>query len=258
MKKLVLFGAIALGLGVVAIAPSDLDAKPAKKTAPAAEPAKLEKAPKLKPKGFKFGLGYKKVIDVYENVIDDDYVKRFQEVEPGIQMERLEHEIRTKKQALRRSYTKLDSPPSALDSTPFVGEFTYYNDEAYLTVNRAGRTRTIFFIDDKAWKTIDIHKLGDGSKWGANFEEAVKGVEKKLGVPGRKVAANPETGQKAEVDWADGNLHFRLIDWAEGKLGVAYVDKDIESRLEQLRSNKGPKKEDIDAEVKDVLRKPKE
>lgn len=259
MKKLGLFGAaIALALGVVATAPGDVDAKPApKKEAAPTEPAKLEKAPKLKPTTFKFGMGHAKVLAVYEKVIDQDYLKRYQDAEPGIQMERLDHEVRTKKEALKRSYTVLDAPPSSLDSTAFVGEFTYYNDEAFLRVTRAGRTRTIFFIKDKAWKTIDVHKLGSGSAWGETFDDAVKTVEKKLGVEARKIAANPETGQRAEADWADETLHFRMIDWAPGQLGVAYVDRATEGRLEELRKNKGPKKEDIDPDVKDVLRKPK-
>src|SRR5690606_6644592 len=120
-------------LGVVATLPGEVDAKPTKKTE-AAGPAKLERAPKLKPTSFKFGMSHDKVLAVYDKVIDQDYLKRYQEVEPGIQMERLQHEIRTKKDAVRRSYTPLDAPPSALDGSPFVGEFTYYNDESYLRV----------------------------------------------------------------------------------------------------------------------------
>jgi hypothetical protein len=258
MKKLGLFGAaIALTLGVFATAPGDVDAKPAAKQAAPSEPAKLEKAPKLKPTLFKFGMGHKKVLAVYDKVIDQDYLKKFEKVEPGIQMERLQHEIRSKKEAVLRSYTPLDAPPSSLDSTPFVGEFTYYNDEAFLRVTRVGRTRTIFFIKDKAWKTIDVHKLGSSSAWGENFEAAVEKVEKKLGVKARRIAANPETGQRAEADWADDTVHFRMIDWAEGQLGIAYVDKATEARLPELRKNTGPEKGDIDQEVKDVLRQPK-
>jgi hypothetical protein len=258
MKKIALFGAaIALAVGVAATLPNDAEAKPAQKKAAPTAPAKLEKVPVHKPTLFKFGLSQAKVADVYDKVIDQDYLKRFQDAEPGIQMDRLEHEVRLKKEAFRRSFSALDAPPSGLDSTPFVGEFTYYNDEGFMRITRAGVPRTIFFIKDKAWKTIDVHKLGSSSKWGSDFEDAVKKIERRLGVEGRKTAGNPETGQKPEVDWTDGSLRFRLIDWGKDQLAISYVDVATESRLEELRTNKGPAQSDLDPEVKDALRTPK-
>ena len=57
------------------------------------EPAMIDAALRISPKGLRFGMSPKKVGRVYEKVIDRDYLKRFQKVSPGIEQQRLEHEI---------------------------------------------------------------------------------------------------------------------------------------------------------------------
>jgi hypothetical protein len=247
--------AISVGLLVLG-ASADADARKwaKKKAAPAAEPAALEKAPKLKPSRLKFGMSEKAVIKAYGKIIERQYKKRMQDAEPGIAMQRVQHKIGQAKQAFALSLIEFDDKPTSLDATPLGGEFSHMNGETALTHKRKGRKRYMFFIQNRMWKVVDVYKLGSKSKWGVDFKQAVAAIEKKLGVPGRKLAAD-EKQKRAfeEVDWADSKTHLRLINMGK-RLGIAYVDKDTEGNLANLRTHKPEKKPDIDPSVKAIIR----
>jgi hypothetical protein len=249
-----------MGIGVAVVGPaSDVSAKPGdKKKEAAANAGVLENVPSWDPKDMRMGMSPKELIKLYEKVIDADYLPKFQEVEPGIQMDRLKTEVDQKKEDFKTSLVAFDEPPSSYDGTDFVGEFTYGNGEAAMKINRKDRRRHYFFIKKKLWKIIELVPLGEGSKWGDDFAKAVQKLEEKFGVPGKKLAADPAAGRSyEEVEWTDAKVRFRLINY-DKKMGMSWVDKDTEGRLAELRTQKGEKKEELDKSVKDVLRSPSE
>jgi len=248
--------AIMIGLLVVASA-TDAEARKwgKKKAGPAAEPAALEKAPKLKPSAVKFGKSEKQIAKAYKPIIKKRFKKRIQEASPGIELNQVMRAMKAKQNDFATSVIEFDDKPGPLDGTHFEGEFSRMNGETAMVMKRKKRTRHFFFIKNRLWKVIDTRKLGPNSKWGVDFKQATEKVEKMLGVKGRKLPANAEKGRKFdEVDWADANVHFRLINWGK-KLGLAYVDKDTEANLENLRTYKPKKKDDLDPSVKAILRK---
>jgi hypothetical protein len=195
------------------------------------------------------------VIATYEKLIEKDYQAEFDKVEPGVEMRRLEEKMQADKDYMRKSLLVLDTPPTTLDGTKLVGEFTYGNQESVLRVERAGKKRTMFFIRDRLWKYVDSYLLGEKSKWGANFAAAGKKLEEKLGVPGRELAPNPAEGRRyAELDWADERTHVRAVDWGK-EFAVAFVERATEARLGELRKTKEKAAESVDPTVKGVLRK---
>ncbi|MEM1033618.1 MAG: hypothetical protein AAGN82_25000 [Myxococcota bacterium] len=206
------------------------------------KPAPVKRTPRFKPRGLKWGQGHAKVYEVYARAIDRDYVARYKEVEPGVQTERLEDEIREKKHAFRMSHLAFKTPPSTLDGTAFEGEYTYGNREAMMRIRRKGRERTLFFIRDKLWKTIDVYPLKKGGKFGEDFASAVAYVEKVLKQEGRKIYADEDEEKLREVDWADGKVHFRLIDFGAKEVAIAYVDMATEAKLSRLRESAEEKK----------------
>jgi hypothetical protein len=241
--------ALTIGLSLIA---AEAGGKPKKKDA--AEPPKVEQTIRVEPSSVSFGLAPKVVADAYDKEIDKEYGPEFDKVEPGTEMRRLEEKIQEDKNLIRRSYVALDAPPSGLDGSPFVGEFTYHNQEGVMRADRGGKKRTLFFIRNKLWKIIDVYSLGDKSKWGADFKAAVAKLESVTGIEGRALAAKPEDGRQfAEVDWADEKIHLRAINWGK-KLAIAYVDRATEANLGVLRSHKEKKPEEIDPAVKGVLR----
>lgn len=247
--------AVSVGLLVVATA-TDADARKwgKKKAAPAAEPAVLEKAPRVKPSRIKFGKSEKQVIKAYDKIIARRFKKRRQEASPGKDMEHVETAMRAAKEAFAGSLIEFDDKPSPLDSGSLAGEFSRMNEETALVASRRGRTRHLFFIRHQLWKVVDGYKLGPKSKWGVDFKQAVETIEKKLGVKGRKLAADPKKGRNfEEVDWADSKIHLRLINWGK-RLGIAYVDKSTEGNLKNLRTHKPKDKEELDPTVKAVIR----
>jgi hypothetical protein len=226
----------------------------AKKKKATADAAAVDKTPKLKPKGLRFGMSPKKVYAAYAKAIERDYLPRYQEVEPGVQMARLKEEIRQSKQTFRLSYSPLTAGPSSLDSTPFESEFSYGNREGYMSIKRKGRERRLFFIRNKLWKVVDVHKLGETTKWGLTFKSATKRVNKLLGADGRVRAADPEAGRPfEEADWADGKVRLRLVNWGKW-VGVSYVSIRTERRIGDMRKESKKKKETLDPSIQKVLR----
>lgn len=213
---------------------------PSKGAKAAGEPAQVEGLPSPL---VAFGSTTDAVIAAYEKQIDRDHQKEFEKLEPGVEMRRLEDKVRNEKNYLRRSFLKLDAPPTNLDGTKVVGEFTYGNKESVLRVERRGKKQILFFIRGKFWKVIDVYSLGKSSKWGADFTAATEKLEKKIGVPGRPLAASGEAGRPfAERDWADEKTHLRAIDWGD-ELAVASVDRATEARLVDLRTFKAKPRE---------------
>jgi hypothetical protein len=241
--------------GLVAL-PSAAYARPKKKKSEVdtAEPAKLEAKLRLSPKGLRFGLSPKRVAKVYDKVVDQDYLKRFQDTEPGIQQQRLESEVERKKALFRRGIVKFGDLPTTLDSSALAGEFSYMNREAMMQIKRRGKKRMLFFIRGKLWKVFDVFALGPKAKWGADFKAAIERLEKRLGTEGRARTAGEESGlQFEEVDWASSGIRLRAINWGD-RLALCYVDQATEGRIDALRPNKGKKKEQLDDTVRESLR----
>ena len=261
MRKHGLLGAhlaLCVGLGMSAISP-DTGAKPKPKDKEeAVEPGKLTQTPSLKPKGLKFGMSPKKVYAVYDKAIERDYLKKYRDVEPGIQMQRLDYSKKQKKDAFRLSYIAFDNPPSSLDGTKLATEFTYGNGEGMMKIKRKRKRRSLFFIKNRLWNIVDVYKLKAGGKWGPTFKSAVEKVEKKLKVPGLLVEANPDEGVPySMVQWDDGKTWLRMMDWGK-KVAISYSDLKTVKKLADLRKSKTQKKREMDPSVKSVLRTPKD
>jgi len=261
MKKHGLLGmllAIGVGMGGLTTT-SPVEAQSKKKEEEKAEPGTLKRVPKLTPKGLDFRQSPKKVYQVYDKAIEKDYVKKYKKVEPGIQMQRLDYEKSQYKQAFRLSYLSLDNRPSSLDGTNLTTEFTYGNDEGVMDIKRKGKHRYLFFIKKKLWNVVDVYKLGGKSKWGTDYDEAVKRLESILDVPGKKIEADPDNGQPYEmVQWTDGKLWLRGMNWGK-EFAISYVDMGMLKKLTALRKkNAERKKDEIDPSVKSVLRTPKD
>jgi hypothetical protein len=262
MKQNGLLGMLlALFVGLTVFVPATpVDAKPPakKKEKALAEPPAIEAAPVLKPTKpkLKYGMTTKEVSKVYDKVIDADYLQALKDAEPGVQEERIKNEIKEKKRIFRQSYIELDHSPSSLDGGPFEGEFAYANDEGFMKINRKGKVRYFFFWKKRLIKVIDFAKIGEGTKWGADFDSATTKMEEGLGTAGRKLKADENAGRlHDEVDWVDPAHHFRLVSWTKRKIAFVWIDKSKEAPLAEARAKaKEKKEEELDPSVKDVLR----
>jgi len=248
--------ALALGLGVVTgAATADAKKPPATKTTVAAEPAKLETPLSIPPKALQMGQSEKEVTKVYADVIDKDYLPKWEEVQPGTQMKQLEDEIAQKKDEFRQSRVEFGNLPTNLDGTPFTGEFTYENGETMYSIPRKGYKRSLFFIKGKLWKIIDVYPLAKGARFGEDLKTAIDKIEKLLGVKGRMLTPKPEEGRnRSELDWQDSRIHLRAAAWSEKEFALIYEDRDTLSRLSSLRTAKQKKERELDPETKANLR----
>ena len=244
---------IVAGLIGVVFATSDAGAAPPKKKrAENAEPAEVETPITVEPVAF--GADQNAVVAAYEKLIEKDFAADFDKAEPGVELRRLEEKLQDEKSYLKKSLLLLDSPPTTLDGTPLVGEFSYGNQESILRIERGGKKRTLFFIRGKLWKMIDAYPLGATSKWGASFKTALAKLEERTEVPGRVLPANEAEGRRYEVAvWADQKTHMRAINWGK-QLAVSYAERATEARLPELRTVKEKKVEALDPAVKAVLR----
>lgn len=255
MKVLGTVLAIGLGLSVVGSA-ADVHAqtkKTKKEAGPApvaAEPPDTKKAIKVTPANLIWGLSHKKVAEVMDAVLDEDYKPLYQKVSPGVKMKALDAQLIEDKSAFRRSRIDFGKLPTGIDSTPLKGEYTYLNKESMMSLTRNGQTRYFFFIQDKLWKIIDEIKLGEGSPAGKTWEEAVLKQVKAFGVPGRVLQPDYDKGRNSlEVDWKDGTTHVRVIQRSDTAVAFAYEENATLGNLTALRPNKPVVTDGIDPAV---------
>ncbi|NUQ78852.1 MAG: hypothetical protein HUU21_35455 [Polyangiaceae bacterium] len=259
MKVLGTLLAIGLGLSVVGGA-SDAQAQArGKKTAAppavAAEPPDTKSAIKIAPATLTWGMAPKKVAEVVDTVLDEDYKPLYKKVSPGVKMKALDAQLAEEKSAFRRSRIDFGKLPTGIDSTPLRGEYTYLNKESMMSLTRNGQTRYFFFIQDKLWKIIDEHKLVEGHPLGKTWEEAVIKHVKLFGVPGRVLEADYEKGRNAtEVDWKDAATHVRVVQRGDTAIAVVLEDRATLSNLASLRPNKPAATDDIDPAVAAAIR----
>ncbi|KYG06979.1 hypothetical protein BE21_31750 [Sorangium cellulosum] len=264
--KRLLGAALAVGLGLAAITSTTVVAaqpKRGKSGAPAAAPARPAEVPATKktialtPAGLAWGMSTKQVAALIDKMLDEAYVPRYKATSPGVKMKALDAELAEEKSAFRRSRIDFGKLPTGIDGTPLKGEYTYLNKESMMTLARAdGGKRYFFFIQDKLWKIIDEHALGEGNPRGKDYQSAVVKLATALGVPGRVTPPEPEKGRYVtEVDWKDAATHFRAIERSESEIAFAYEDLVTLSSLDSLRPNKPVDANAIDPAVASAVRK---
>ncbi len=129
--------------------------------------------------------------------------------------------------------------PTGYDASGLRPEYTYRNQEALLQLQRDGKTRYFFFINNRLWKIYDAVPFATGTM-GKTFADAVNMMNGKLGVRGRILAPEPDKGRtQTHVDWRDNVSHMRLVDRAgEGLTGVALEELTTLGNLGSLRGVK--------------------
>ncbi|AUX40125.1 hypothetical protein SOCE26_015220 [Sorangium cellulosum] len=265
--KRLLGAAVAVGLGLAAIASTNVVAAQPKggKKAPAAaaaasarpaEPPVTKKTIALNPQGITWGMSTKQVAALVDKMLDAAYVPRYKATSPGVKMRALDAELAEEKSAFRRSRIDFGKLPTGIDTTPLKGEYTYLNKESMMTLTQGEGKRHFFFIQDKLWKIIDEHALGEGNPRGKDFQSAAIKLATAFGVPGRVTPPDPDKGRFiTEVDWKDAATHFRAIDRGEGAIAFAYEDLVTLSSLDSLRPNKPQDANAIDPAVASAIRK---
>lgn len=258
--KRLLGAALAVGLGLAAItSTTGVEAQPKGKSAAPARPADAPMTKKtiaLTPKGIAWGMSPKQVAAVIDKMLDEAYAPRYKATSPGVKMRALDAELAEEKNAFRRSRIDFGSLPTGVDATPLKGEYTYLNKESMMTLSRDGMKRHFFFIQEKLWKIIDEHTLGEGNPRGKDFQSAVVQLAKSFGVAGRVIPPDPEKGRYVtEVDWKDAATHFRAIERGGDAIAFAYEDLVTLSSLDSLRPNKPADANAIDPAVASAVRK---
>ncbi|HTJ81583.1 MAG TPA: hypothetical protein VL400_07650 [Polyangiaceae bacterium] len=224
--------------------------------ASAADAPTVGKPIQIQPTTMAWGIDKKKLGEVYDKVIDDDYKAKYRKVQPGPEMESLDAEVTEKKAEFRRSWTEFKDVATGYDSTPLRPEYTYLNKEALMVVDRGGKVRYFFFIQGKLWKIVDVIKIGEKSKWGKTFVEAAAMAAKAYGVEGRVRDADPAQGRPfTEVDWKDATTHVRAADWGNDQVAFIFEDNATASNIAAMRPNKETSQTTIDPKVKDAGRK---
>jgi hypothetical protein len=232
-------------------------AKPAASPAVAAEPPITKKPIKVDPAELAWGMPPKKVAEVYDKVLDDDYRPKYKQASPGVQMKNLDAALAEEKAAFRRSRIDFGKLPTGVDSTPLRGEFTYLNKEAMMSLTRNGQSRYFFFIGERLWKIVDEIKLSDTSKYGKDFKEATARFGSHFGVPGRVLPADAPKGRFAtEVDWKDSASHIRIVQRSDTSMAIIIEDGATLAQLASLRTAKPTSDDGIDPAVKAATANP--
>jgi hypothetical protein len=193
--------------------------------------------------GLRWGMSHAEVQKIFTEtggVIWKDYDEKLAKARVGPEQTALEAERERTKQAFGRTYLEFKDTPTGMDATGIKGEYTYRNKESLMWVERQGKKRYFFFINDRLWKMYDEHPLGDSTPMGKSYIEAVNNLNAKLGAQGRVQGADAAKGIDATtVDWKDGSNHMRAVDRSgEHIVGVVVEDQNTLNGLASLRANK--------------------
>lgn len=209
--------------------------------------------------GLRWGMSHAEVTKTFtENggVIWKDYDEKLAKARVGPEMTAIENEREQAKQAFARSYIEFKDTPTGYDATGIRGEYTYRNRESLMWVNRQGKKRYFFFINDRLWKIYDEVPLAEGGAMGKSYIDAVNKVNGDLGAQGRIQGADPAKGINATtVDWKDGSSHLRVVDRSGEKVvAVVIEDNGTLGNLASLRTNKAEDPTAIDPTIAAVTK----
>lgn len=260
-KRLVA-AALAVGLGLAAVSSAtDVDAQGKGKKAAAAATVRPDAAPRTKrsfvllPSTVSWGMSHREVAAAIDKALDQEYKPRYRKTSPGVAMKALDAQLAEEKSAFKRSRIEFGKLPTGLDATPLKGEYTYLNKESMMLRQRRNKKTYYFFIQNRLWKIIDERELGEGKRYGKDFQAAVDRLKKVFGSPGRVIPADYAKGRPAmEVDWKDGRTHLRAIQRGDDAYAIALEDLATLGNLATLRANKPPEDSGIDPDVAAVTR----
>ncbi len=209
--------------------------------------------------GFRWGMSHAEVTKTFTDnggILWKDYDEKLAKARVGPEMTALENEREQAKQAFGRSFIEFKDTPTGYDATGIKGEYTYKNRESLMWINRKGKKRYFFFINDRLWKIYDEIPLAEGGAFGKTFVEAVNKLNAQVGAPGRIQAADPAKGiTTTTVDWKDGQSHLRALDRSSDHVvGMALEDLGTLSNLANLRANKSEDPTAIDPSITAVTK----
>ncbi|AKT38016.1 hypothetical protein [Chondromyces crocatus] len=268
--KRLLGAALALGLGLGAVTSTTIVEAQGKKSskAPAAPAiaatppttklsiALIPRAQDKKAKTLSWGMTPAQVASVIDKVIDESHAEDFRKTPGGPNLTKLEQQVQQEKIEFKQSRVDFGATPTGIDSTPLKGEYTYNNKEAMLTYERGKAKTHFFFIQDRLWKIIDERTLGEGSKAGKDYAEAVSKLANTFGIAGRVLPADFDNGRySTEVDWKDASTHLRAVQRHDTALAIILEDNVTLGNLDALRPNKPADDNGIDPAVAAAVRK---
>jgi hypothetical protein len=193
--------------------------------------------------GLRWGMSHAEVQKMFTEtggVIWKDYDEKLAKARVGPEQTALEAERERSKQGFGRTFIEFKDTPTGFDATGIKGEYTYRNKESLMWIERQGKKRYFFFINDRLWKMYDEHPLGDSAPMGKSYIEAVNSLNAKLGAQGRVQGPDEKKEIRATtVDWKDGSNHLRAVDRSgERVVGVVIEDQNTLNGLASLRANK--------------------
>lgn len=209
--------------------------------------------------GLRWGMSHAEVQKMFTEtggVIWKDYDEKLAKARVGPEQTALEAEREQVKQAFGRSFIEFKDTPTGYDATGIKGEYTYRNKESLMWIQRQGKKRYFFFINDRLWKIYDEVPLADAGPWGKSYIEAVNNLNAKLGAQGRVQGADAAKGIDATtVDWKDGSSHLRAVDRSgEHVVAVVIEDANTLGNIASLRANKAVDPTAIDPSIAAVTK----
>lgn len=184
-------------------------------------------------------------------VIWKDYDEKLAKTRVGPEQIAMEAERESAKTAFARSFVEFKDTPTGYDTTAIRGEYTYKNKESLMWIQRQGKKRYFFFINDKLWKMYDEIPLSDSGTVGKNYLDAVNTLNAQIGTPGQVHNANPAKGIPSTfAEWRDSTSHLRLVDRSRDQVvGLVIEDLGTLSNLAALRPNKLSDPTEIDPSI---------
>jgi hypothetical protein len=209
--------------------------------------------------GLKWGMSHAELTKKFtetNGVIWKDYDEKLRSARVGPEQTALEAEREQVKAAFTRSFIEFKDTPTGYDTTGIRDEYTYKNKESLMWIQRQGKKRYFFFINDRLWKIYDEVPLAEGGPMGKTYLDAVNVLVGQVSTQGRVQSADASKGVSyTTVDWKDGASHLRAMDRSrDGVVGVVVEDNATLGNLAALRPNKPVDPNAIDPSIAAVTK----
>ena len=93
-----------------------------------------------------------------------DYDEKLAKARVGPERRRSRASASRRSSAFARSYIEFKDTPTGYDATGIKGEYTYKNKESLMWIQRQGKKRYFFFINDRLWKIYDEVPLAESGR----------------------------------------------------------------------------------------------
>jgi hypothetical protein len=200
-----------------------------------------------------WGMTKDELLGHFTKKVKDEYRPKLAKAPGAIEEQRLRHQMTEEIRRIRESYVEFTGRTTGWDVSFLRDEFTHRNGESMLVVKDGRAQNFYFFINNRLWKWYRAFNQEVFAN--ASFDEFAAALQARFGkARERRGAVHEGASEKHWLEWQNDNTRLRAIDETTfyGFYCLVFEDKDVLSRLDELRTHQRARRDDGHSLVESV------